>query len=111
MDIFTGVAGSGPAYFYYLMEHMEMVGTESGLPQPLIREIIAQTVLGAAKMVQKEGEDPSILRKKVTSPNGTTAAGLDALDSNGGGIAISKAVQHATQKSENMSEQWQKSIV
>ncbi|WP_428908442.1 pyrroline-5-carboxylate reductase [Niallia sp. Krafla_26] len=111
MDIFTGIAGSGPAYFYYLMEHMENTATETGLPQPLIREIIAQTILGAAKMVQKEGENPSILRKKVTSPNGTTAAGLEALDSNGGGIAISKAVQQAAEKSKSMSEQWQKSIV
>ena len=54
MDIFTGIAGSGPAYLYYLMEHMEKVGIGAGLPENVTREIIAQTFLGAAKMVQEQ---------------------------------------------------------
>jgi len=77
MDIFTGLAGSGPAYFYYLMEHMERVGRENGMDEKMAREIIAQTILGAAKMIIEKDETPEVLRKNVTSPNGTTASGLN----------------------------------
>ena len=105
MDIFTGIAGSGPAYLYYLMEHMEKVGTGAGLPEKATREIIAQTILGAAKMVQEQELSPTILRKNVTSPNGTTATGLQALSDNGGGKAISEAIKQATQRSKLMSQQ------
>ncbi len=51
MDIFTGIAGSGPAYFYYLMEHMEKEGIKGGLTEETTRQIIAQTIIGAAKMI------------------------------------------------------------
>ena len=105
MDIFTGIAGSGPAYLYYLMEHMEKVGIGAGLPEKVTREIIAQTFLGAAKMVQEQELTPTILRKNVTSPNGTTAAGLQALSENGGGKAISEAIKQAAQRSKLMSQQ------
>ena len=105
MDIFTGIAGSGPAYLYYLMEHMEKVGTGAGLPEKATREIIAQTILGAAKMVQEQELSPTILRKNVTSPNGTTAQGLQALSEHGGGKAISEAIKQAAQRSKLMSQQ------
>lgn len=111
MDIFTGIAGSGPAYLYYLMEHMEKVGIEEGLPEKVTREIIAQTFLGAAKMAQQHEFTPNILRKNVTSPNGTTAAGLEALSENGGGKAISEAIKQAAQRSKLMSQQLEKTIV
>ncbi len=105
MDIFTGIAGSGPAYLYYLMEHMEKVGTGAGLPETATREIIAQTILGAAKMVQEQELSPTILRKNVTSPNGTTAQGLQALSKHGGGKAISEAIKQAARRSKLMSQQ------
>lgn len=105
MDIFTGIAGSGPAYLYYLMEHMEKVGTGAGLTEKATREIIAQTILGAAKMVQDQDLSPTILRKNVTSPNGTTAQGLQALSEHGGGKAISEAIKQAAQCSKLMSQQ------
>ncbi|MCC3358118.1 pyrroline-5-carboxylate reductase [Bacillus sp. REN16] len=105
MDIFTGVAGSGPAYIYYLMEHMEATVKKGGLPEELSRDIIAQTIVGAAKMIQQQGETPATLRENVTSPNGTTAAGLAALDKNGGGKAISQAVKHAAKRSQEISSQ------
>ena len=111
MDIFTGIAGSGPAYIYYLMEHMEKAGIEAGLPQYLTRDIIAQTILGAAKMVKKQGENPSSVRIKVTSPNGTTAAGLQALELNNGGVAITKAIEQASQRSNDLSKELQKSTI
>jgi pyrroline-5-carboxylate reductase len=111
MDIFTGLAGSGPAYFYYLMEHMEQEGVHAGLDAETTRQIIAQTIVGAAKMIQDQDKTPTVLREKVTSPNGTTAAGLNALDVHGGGIAISKAVEHATKRSKEISEQIQESLL
>ncbi|MCM3160086.1 pyrroline-5-carboxylate reductase [Metabacillus litoralis] len=111
MDIFTGLAGSGPAYFYYLMEHMEKQGSQAGFDLETTREIIAQTIVGAAKMVQEQDYTPTVLREKVTSPNGTTAAGLNALDENGGGKAIAKAVEHAAKRSKEISEQIQESLL
>ncbi|WP_078544321.1 pyrroline-5-carboxylate reductase [Litchfieldia alkalitelluris] len=105
MDIFTGIAGSGPAYFYYLMEHMEKAGVEQGLDAETSRQIIAQTIVGAAKMIQEQNETPTVLRENVTSPNGTTAAGLKALELNGGGNAISQAVKSASERSKEISEQ------
>jgi pyrroline-5-carboxylate reductase len=111
MDIFTGIAGSGPAYFYYLMEHMENEGLKGGLNEATTRKIIAQTIVGAAKMIQEQGETPTILRENVTSPNGTTAAGLAALALHGGGKAISQAIMHAANRSKEITSQMEESIV
>lgn len=105
MDIFTGIAGSGPAYFYYLMEHMEKAGKEGGLDTETTREIMAQTVLGAAKMILEHDEASSTLRENVTSPNGTTAAGLAALAKHGGGKAITQAIKQASNRSHEISSQ------
>ncbi|MDR4888307.1 pyrroline-5-carboxylate reductase [Fredinandcohnia sp. QZ13] len=105
MDVFTGVAGSGPAYIYYLMEHMEATAKKLGLQEKISRDIIAQTIVGAAKMIQQQGETPSTLRENVTSPNGTTAAGLAALEKNGGDKAISQAIKHAAKRSHEISSQ------
>jgi pyrroline-5-carboxylate reductase len=110
MDVFTGVAGSGPAYFYYLMEHMEKTANEAGLDAEVTRDVVAQTILGAAKMLQTNNEEPEALRKKVTSPNGTTAAGLEALSVNGGGKAISAAIKGAAKRSKEISEEKEKNI-
>jgi pyrroline-5-carboxylate reductase len=105
MDIFTGLAGSGPAYFYYLMEHMEQVGTENGMDEKMVREIIAQTIFGAAKMIMEKDENPAVLRKNVTSPNGTTASGLNALRKYNGGQAITQAVNHAANRSKELNRE------
>lgn len=105
MDIFTGIAGSGPAYFYYLMEHMEQAGLSGGLDEETTRQIIAQTIVGAARMIQEQDETPTVLRENVTSPNGTTAAGLDALSKHGGGKAISQAIKQAANRSKEISSQ------
>ncbi|MEK3806281.1 pyrroline-5-carboxylate reductase [Bacillus sp. FSL H8-0547] len=111
MDIFTGLAGSGPAYFYYLMEHMEKAGVEKGMDEHMVREIVAQTILGAAKMILSNDEAPSSLREKVTSPNGTTASGLEALRKNNGGKAISEAVYHAAKRSKELNEEMAGALV
>ncbi|OIU71445.1 pyrroline-5-carboxylate reductase [Rossellomorea aquimaris] len=107
MDIFTGIAGSGPAYFYYLMEHIEKTGAEAGLDPQMARKIGAQTIFGAAKMMLEREESPTQLRENVTSPNGTTAAGLDALAQFGGGKAISEAVKGAEKRSKEISSELQ----
>ena len=110
MDIFTGIAGSGPAYFYYLMEHIEKEGLKAGLDEQITRQIMAQTIVGAGKMIQEKGITPSVLRENVTSPNGTTAAGLEALAKYGGGKAISQAIQHASNRSKEMSTQIEEQV-
>jgi pyrroline-5-carboxylate reductase len=111
MDIFTGIAGSGPAYFYYLMEHMERAGVEKGMDEVMVREIVAQTILGAAKMIMANDEAPASLREKVTSPNGTTASGLHALRENNGGRAISQAIHHAAKRSKELNEEMAGALV
>jgi pyrroline-5-carboxylate reductase len=107
MDIFTGIAGSGPAYFYYLMEHIEEVALENGLNREIAREIAAKMIQGAAKMMIQQEDTPAQLRKKVTSPNGTTAAGLEALEKHGGGKAIFEAIQNAARRSKEISSELQ----
>lgn len=110
MDVFTGIAGSGPAYFYYLMEHIEKAGVEGGFDAEMVREIGAQTILGAAKMIMRQENTPAELREKITSPNGTTFAGLNALETYGGGEAIYQAVKGAAKRSEEISEQFSEKL-
>lgn len=76
----TGVSGSGPAYVYYFLEALIDAGIESGLDPELARDLAVQTLLGAASMVQQTGSDPAELRRKVTSPNGTTEAAIKVFD-------------------------------
>jgi pyrroline-5-carboxylate reductase len=105
IDIFTGIAGSGPAYMYYLVEHLEKAGIEGGLDATLARRITAQTLLGAGKMLLKTGERPEQLRRNVTTPNGITEAGVQALDKNGAGFAMEAAVRGAVERSRELNSQ------
>jgi pyrroline-5-carboxylate reductase len=102
MDIVTGVSGSGPAYVYYLMEAMIRGGIEGGLSPEAARELTVQTVLGAAQMVRATLEEPAELRRKVTSPNGTTQAALRTLDGYRFGEAVANAVQRAAERAREM---------
>ncbi|MFC4559049.1 pyrroline-5-carboxylate reductase [Virgibacillus kekensis] len=111
MDVFTGMAGSGPAYFYYLMEQMENIGKSNGMDAETARNIAAQTLYGAAKMIIEKEESPADLREKVTSPNGTTAAGLEALRKYNGGVAISQAVSHAAKRSKEISKELDRVLI
>lgn len=79
MDTVTGLSGSGPAYIYYLVEALESAGVSAGLHPQTAKLLTVQTLLGAAQMLLKSGKDASQLRKEVTSPGGTTMAGLKAL--------------------------------
>ena len=79
LDAVTAISGSGPAYFYLLMELMEEVATELGLPGSLAARLVRQTALGAARTALEDGREPAALRASVTSPGGTTAAALEVL--------------------------------
>ncbi|MDQ6436659.1 pyrroline-5-carboxylate reductase [Mesorhizobium sp. LHD-90] len=79
MDAVTAVSGSGPAYIFHFIECLTEAAQTAGLPVETARLLAMQTVFGAASLAAESGEDPAILRKQVTSPNGTTAAALDVL--------------------------------
>ncbi|MFO1443563.1 pyrroline-5-carboxylate reductase [Bacillus sp. Bva_UNVM-123] len=80
LDAVTGLSGSGPAYIYYLAEAMEKSATDIGLERGLAKQLIIQTLLGAAEMLEKSTKEPQQLRKEVTSPGGTTEAGIKILE-------------------------------
>ncbi|WP_127530698.1 pyrroline-5-carboxylate reductase [Paenibacillus kobensis] len=98
LDVVTGVSGSGPAYIYYMMESMIAGGIKLGLTPEAARELTVQTVLGAAEMVRTTGEQPADLRRKVTSPNGTTQAALETLDAHGFSEGVERAVARAAER-------------
>lgn len=77
MDAVTAVSGSGPAYVFHFIEALTAAAEAVGLPAETARLLAMQTVHGAASLAAESGEDPAVLRKQVTSPNGTTAAALD----------------------------------
>ncbi|MEQ1942425.1 pyrroline-5-carboxylate reductase [Mesorhizobium sp. VNQ89] len=79
MDAVTAVSGSGPAYIFYLIECLTAAAEKVGLPADTAKLLAMQTVFGAASLAAESGEDPAVLRKQVTSPNGTTAAALGVL--------------------------------
>jgi pyrroline-5-carboxylate reductase len=76
----TGLSGSGPAYIYYFVEAMEDAAKEAGLKPNVAKELIVQTLVGAAEMLKTSQDTPSVLRQKITSPGGTTQAGLETLE-------------------------------
>lgn len=78
-DAVTSISGSGPAYFYYIMETMIKGAEQAGISSEQARQLVVQTALGAASMVNTTGEAPAELRRKVTSPNGTTQAAIETM--------------------------------
>lgn len=102
METLTGISGSGPAYIYYMMEAMIAGGIRGGLSVEQSTELTVQTVLGAARMVQQTGEEPAALRKKVTSPNGSTQAALEVLDKGDFFETVIAAVNRCAERSKEM---------
>lgn len=94
IDAINAISGSGPGYVFYFAEAMEKMAAELGLGDEG-RRIVAQTIYGAGKLMIESGEDPAELRRKVTSPGGTTLAATDSMDADGVAIAIQKAIQAA----------------
>ncbi|MFM7469386.1 MAG: pyrroline-5-carboxylate reductase [Vampirovibrionales bacterium] len=96
-DAVTSLCGSGPAFLYTIIEALADGGVKVGLPRKEALRIVAQTVLGAATMVQKTGRHPASLRDDVTTPAGCTIAGLFALEEGRIRSTLARAVEQATQ--------------
>jgi pyrroline-5-carboxylate reductase len=94
----TALSGTGPAYFYYVVEALFNAGQSCGLPADTCRTLLVQTLYGAARMLQETHKDPAELRRQVTSLNGTTMAGIAVLDEGAGQQLFLRAVQAATQR-------------
>jgi pyrroline-5-carboxylate reductase len=105
LDAVTAVSGSGPAYFFLLMEAMEKVAVELGLNEATARLLIQQTALGAAKIALESSETPGELRKRVTSPGGTTQQAIETFEAGGFSQLVSKALRAAKDRSVEMSKQ------
>ena len=102
LDAVTGLSGSGPAYVYTVIEALADGGVLMGLPRSAALRLAAQTVAGAAQMVLKTGNHPAVLRDEVTSPGGTTIAGLEQLEGHGLRNALIQAVRAATERSKQL---------
>ncbi|MCX7868458.1 MAG: pyrroline-5-carboxylate reductase [Terrimicrobiaceae bacterium] len=103
MDAVTGLSGSGPAYAFLVVEAMAEGGVAAGLPRPLAQELATATLAGAAALLESTGEHPALLREAVTSPGGTTAAGLLELESAGLRAAFIRAVRAAARRASELS--------
>lgn len=102
MDAVTGLSGSGPAYGYVIIEALADAGVKAGLPRPIAMGLAAQTVAGAAHMIQETGLHPGVLKDQVTSPGGTTIAGLHALELGCLRGTLINAVMAATARSQEL---------
>lgn len=104
IDAVTAVSGSGPAYFFLLMEAMEKAAVELGLQESVARLLVQQTALGAAKIALESSETPELLRRRVTSPGGTTEQAINTFEQGGFVALVSKAVRAARDRSVELSK-------
>ena len=99
LDAVTGLSGSGPGYIFLVAEALIEAGVLVGLPRPVSQQLAVQTLLGSARLLAESDQGPEALRAAVTSPGGTTAAGLRALEAAGVRSAFLDAVAAATERS------------
>jgi pyrroline-5-carboxylate reductase len=103
MDTVTALSGSGPAYFFLLVEALEDAAAAQGLPRETARELALQTCLGAGRMLREDGAAPAELRRRVTSPGGTTQAALESFAASDFAAIVARAVAAATQRGRELS--------
>ncbi len=103
IDAVTAVSGSGPAYVFLLAEAMEAAARRQGLPDDAARTLVQQTLLGAARMLTESGEPPEELRRRVTSPNGTTQAALEVFEAGGFRPLVESAIAAAAERGRQLS--------
>ncbi len=104
LDAVTGLSGSGPAYVFLVAEALIEAGVLAGLTRPVSSQLAIQTLLGSARLLAESGEGPEALRASVTSPGGTTAAGLRVLEKAGVRSAFLEAVMAATEQSRRLGQ-------
>jgi pyrroline-5-carboxylate reductase len=105
IDAVTAVSGSGPAYFFLLIEAMTAAGEKLGLPRATAAQLTVQTALGAARMAVASDVDASELRRRVTSPAGTTEAAIKAFQAGGFAALVEQALNAAAERSAELAEQ------
>ncbi len=109
MDAVTAVSGSGPAYFFYLMEAMEQAAQDMGLDADAAHLLSVQTAFGAAKLALEVEDSPTHLRERVTSPGGTTAQAIDYLNDHHASTIIVDALKAAQQRAKELARQLEES--
>ena len=103
-DAVTAISGSGPAYLFFVVEAMIDAGVLLGLPRSTATELVVQTVVGSAKLLRETGEHPTVLRERVTSPGGTTAAAVRQLEDHKVRAAFITAMEAARDRSRALAE-------
>jgi pyrroline-5-carboxylate reductase len=105
LDAVTAVSGSGPAYVFYFIESLEAAAVAQGLPASTARQLALQTFFGAAKLALESGEEPAVLRQRVTSKGGTTERGIAALEAASVKAGIRQAVAAAGLRSAELGDE------
>jgi pyrroline-5-carboxylate reductase len=103
-DAVTAISGSGPAYLFFVVEAMIEAGVHLGLPRDTSTELVVQTMLGSAKLLRETGEHPTVLRERVTSPGGTTAAAVRVLEDHKVRAAFLGAMEAARDRSSALAD-------
>jgi len=103
MDAVTAVSGSGPAYVFLLAEAMQAAAEAEGLPHDAARTLVLQTVLGAARMLVEDDAEPAELRRRVTSPGGTTQAAIETFEAGGLRPLVARAIRAAAERGGQLS--------
>ena len=104
LNLVTAVSGSGPAYFFYLMEAIERVAVSEGLDPTTARTLTVETAIGAGRLALASSDSLAVLREQVTSPGGTTEAAINSLDESRVSQSVGKAVNAAKKRSEELSQ-------
>jgi pyrroline-5-carboxylate reductase len=102
LDAVTGLSGSGPAYVFLVTEALADAGVAAGISEEVSRILARQTVIGAGRLLEQSEESPEALRAQVTSPGGTTAAGIASLEADGFSDSLDRAVAAATRRSREL---------